>query len=136
MSAIDIRPANATDLSAIPAAIEYRYNLDNSGVYDQVFSGAKNAAAYYLQAVLTNPNYYSVTLTASLTIEPYDLTVNWDGDSVYTYTSYDQSQNISASVTLINNDALEVGNDGVVQLNIVFFSGDPLVECAFVNAGD
>ena len=89
------------------ADVEYRYFTGETGSYNTVFEGAKNANVYNIQAILSSPNYNSVALTAVMVISPYEAQVIWTGlGIVYTYNANDQSNNIIATFEGVGSDGL------------------------------
>ena len=117
------------------ADVEYRYFTGETGSYNTVFEGAKNANVYNIQAILSSPNYNSVALTAVMVISPYEAQVIWTGlGIVYTYNANDQSNNIIATFEGVGSDGLmyaDIGYEGSDFSDNMF--SQPV---AFLNAGN
>lgn len=92
--------------------------------------GVINAGVYTITANIVNDNYNTLTLSATLTVNRVERTVNWVGTSQeYTYSRLDQSIAISASFTSVKGETKQM----TVTVSGVDSKNNAVSE--FINAG-
>lgn len=92
--------------------------------------GVINAGVYTITANIVNDNYNTLTLSATLTVNRVERTVNWVGTSQeYTYSRLDQSIAISASFISVKEEPKQM----TVTVSGVDSENNTVSE--FINAG-
>lgn len=92
--------------------------------------GVINAGVYTITANIVNDNYNTLTLSATLTVNRVERTVNWVGTSQeYTYSRLDQSTAISASFASVK------GETKLMTVTVRGVDSENNTVSEFINAG-